>query len=69
MGTWEYQVVEGSTSKFSVQNTCDKLGAEGWELVGMSPGLFAHDAGGYIGPGKVDVEWLMIFKRQDRGVA
>jgi Domain of unknown function (DUF4177) len=69
MGTWEYRVVEGSRSKSRVQDSCDKLGAEGWELVGMSPGLFAEDAGGMVGPGTVDMAWLMIFKRPGRDVA
>jgi len=66
MRTWQYRVVKGGTSQPSVQNECDKLGVEGWELVGTSPGLYAYDSGIHVA--RIDIDWLMIFKRQGQDV-
>ena len=63
MKTWEYRVVKGGKRSSGVQSTCDELGAEGWELTGISPILVQYDQGG-MGIKETSTDWLMIFKRQ-----
>jgi hypothetical protein len=63
MKTWEYRVVRGGRRRSGVQGTCDELGAEGWELAGISPTLVQYDQGG-MGIKETSADWFMIFKRQ-----
>jgi hypothetical protein len=62
MKRWEYQVVQGQNYSAGVQQTCDELGAQGWELASTSPILVQFSQGGeWAAEG--DTEWFMIFKR------
>lgn len=70
MTTWEYRVIDGPKGRSwnppeRVQGECNKLGAEGWELVGTSPILVQYDQGGF-GEKETGTDWLMIFKRPVR---
>ncbi len=63
---WEYRVVAWPRSVSSnplpgdVENRCNELGADGWELVGTTPVLTQY---GIPESDYKPNDWYMIFKR------